>query len=102
MLSLKSFQNLKKVTIPYYKDTFGIDIYQDDIIQNAVQERNAIIHNNSRGKDGYLFEITESIIKELISHVETLVRFVNMEMNNVVVEKIMLPNIEGKTVVDNS
>lgn len=102
MLSMKSFQNLNKVSIPYYKGTFGIDLYQDDIIQNAVQVRNAIIHNNGREKDGYLYEITKSIIKELISHVETLVSFVNMEMRNVVFEKIILPNIEGKTVVDNS
>ena len=92
ILSLKSFQNLEYVSIPYYKRAFGIEIVQDQIIQNAVRIRNAIVHNDGREKDGYLYEISGSDVKELISHVESLVRFVNMEIHNVVFEKIIWPN----------
>ncbi len=88
-ISSTSFQNLEQVTIPYYKGTFGIKIDSDCIIQNAVQIRNAIVHNNGRGKDGYLYEISDLDIKELISHVKTLVRFVNIEMLGAVFEKII-------------
>lgn len=90
----QSFQNLEKISIPYYKDAFGIDIKEDEIIQNAIQKRNAIIHNNGRDTDGYSYKITLSHVKELTSHVESLVRFVNMEMSNVVFEKIIWPNFD--------
>lgn len=90
----QSFQNLEKISIPYYKDAFGIDIKEDKIIQNAIHKRNAIIHNNGRDTDNYSYKITLSHVKELTSHVESLIRYVNMEMFNVVFEKIIWPNFE--------
>ncbi len=95
VLKGRSFQNLEMICIPYYKDAFGIEINKDDVIQNAVQKRNAIIHNNSRERDGYLYEVSESDIIELITHIESLVKDVYFKIQECVFDKIILPNIES-------
>lgn len=89
----QSFQNIEKISIPYYKDAFGIDIPQDEIIMNSVVIRNAIIHNNGREKDGYLYNVTESQVIELMAHIESLTKFVEMNIRDVIFEEIIFPNI---------
>lgn len=92
-IEFKSFQNLEKISIPYYKDAFDIDIPLDGIIMNSVIIRNAIIHNNGHEKDGYLYKVTEPQVIELMTHIESLTKFVEMNIRDVIFEKIIIPNI---------
>lgn len=92
-IEYKSFQNLELISIPYYKDAFGVDIPHDEIIINSVKIRNAIIHNNGREKDGYLYIVTEPQVIELMSHIESLIKKVDMDLRDMIFDKILIPNI---------
>lgn len=88
----QSFQNLEKISIPYYKKAFGVVISSNDIIQNAVKIRNAIIHNNGREEDGYKYDITEACIIQLLSEISSLVQYVSTAIVNAISDKIVLKN----------
>ena len=92
----RSFQNLERIAIPFYKYAFDIEIPRNQIIQDAVHIRNSIVHNNGREKDGYKNHITERFIEELIPQIENLVRSVYQQIRDVVFEKIIMKNIDNK------
>ena len=95
-LNNQSFQNLDLIAIPYYKNIFGISISHNELIQNAVEIRNKIIHNSGRGKDGYEYSVTESYIQSLIEEITSLVKDVNQSMIDVICKEIIWPNIKNK------
>lgn len=78
-LERQSFQNLE-IANKFYNGTFGITLPQDDVIQMATKTRNQIIHNNGKEKDGFNIIISEKELRELITSIESLVRFVNNQL----------------------
>lgn len=95
-LNAQSFQNLDLIAIPYYRNTFGIIIPSNEIIQNAVIIRNNLTHNFGKEKDGYESSITELHVQKLIEEVALLVKFVNQSMLDVIFDKIIWPNVKNK------
>ncbi len=93
-LKTQSFQNMKKVVIPYFRYTFGIEIPTNNVIERTVLIRNSIIHNNGRDEDGYKNKVTLGLIEELILEIQKLVNFITLQINDTVVEKIIYENLK--------
>lgn len=79
-LKSQSFQNIDDTVIPLYQSVLNFTIPHNDTIQDAVKIRNGIIHNYSREKDGYKYQITVDMISKLMNEIEKLVNYVNQEL----------------------
>lgn len=91
-LNSRSFQNLDYVVIPYYLNTFGIEIPSNDTIRNAQYIRNTIIHNSGRENDGYENIVTESDVMNVINEISLLVINVYHSIGDAVFEEVIWPS----------
>ena len=91
-LRKRSFQNLKSTIIPYYKETFGFTIPENDIINDAVEVRNMLVHNSGRCNDGYLLKVDSSYVENVVTEVKSLVNFVFNKVQDVFFYDIVWPN----------
>ena len=87
----QSFQNINK-TVKLYQLAFNIELSGNQLIQDAAQKRNRIIHHSSRDEDGYEILITASELKDLLAEIESYVKTVGQKIIDVVYEEIIIRN----------
>lgn len=92
LLRKRSFQNLKSTVLPYFKGTFGFTIPKNDIISDAVEVRNLLVHNSGRCNDGYLIKVDNSYIENVIIEIKSLVNFVSNKVQDAFFDDIVWPN----------
>lgn len=73
-LRYRSFQDLKKTIIPFFRDAFGIVLSENEVLSNAVEIRNNIMHHNGRDSDGYKHVLEKELIINVIEQVKSLVK----------------------------
>lgn len=95
-LNSRSFQNLKYVVIPYYKNTFDVKISFNNTIQSAVNIRNTIIHNSGRENDGYENIVSDSDVMNVINEINQLVTSVYYSILDTIFEEVIWPSQKKK------
>lgn len=85
-LRYRSFQDLNTTIIPFYRDAFGIEIPNNEILSKAVEIRNCIMHHNGRDIDGYKHVISIGDIINVIEQVEALVKEIRKATDEAIFE----------------